>query len=437
MRNISCDVCVVGLGSGGFGAAYAAAMSGASVVGIEKNPMPGGTSVFGGVNSWERGIGGTGVHKTLYDRLKQSGDIIICEYKKWQYDLPVTVYVENSPELEYERTLRRQYGGIITFEPDAMAQEMMKMLDDAGVSGFYNTEYVSCEKDGERIQSIIVRSGDSGEYIKITAKAFVDCTADIYLAADAGCEIDFEPEKPTNSASQMFRITKKGFSAIDPLPDFAKDVLDFVKTRNSPIIFNEYPNGDYNGNLLSIMDGIEYYSLPSEKRLMKARALVYAHWYYLQTVRPELREYKIKTVFPRVGVREGARLVGKYVLTYDDIDSGYLNQNKKDSLIAFADHALDNHASDETHMLKEVDMPYGIPYECLVAKEVSNLLVACRGSSFSKEAASSCRLSRTMIAMGEAAGKASAEAAKKNISVHDIKPETVIPQEVLWPRDLK
>jgi hypothetical protein len=39
---------------------------------------------------------------------------------------------------------------------------------------------------------------------------------------------------------------------------------------------------------------------------------------------------------------------------------------------------------------------------------VDNLLVACRGASFSSIGASSCRLSRTMMVLGQAAGAAAA-----------------------------
>ena len=432
---IKCDICVVGLGSGGFGAAYAAAHSGLSVVGVEKNSMPGGTSVFAGVNSWERGVGGIGVHYKIYEELKKRNAVSICSYTNvYRDNESVTAFVEKSPSFEYHKSLRRHHGGIVTFEPEEMADVMHKLLADAGVNGLYNTDYVSCEMNGDKIDNITVRISDSGDYIKIKANVFIDCTADIYLTKDSGCEIEFDTSLSMNSVSQMFRITRKTESFIDPLPDFAKEELEFVKKRKSDIIFNEYPSGDYNGNPLTLMDGIEYYNLPSEKRLSKARAQVYAFWYYLQTVRYELRHYRIKSLFPRIGIREGARLVGKYVLTIEDVRAGYLKQNKKEQLIAFADHAVDNHASDDTEGLKELEQPYGIPYECLLPKEVSNLLVACRGSSFSKTAATSCRLSRTMMSIGEAAGTAAAQAISNNISVGDVKPVTVIPQEVTLPR---
>lgn len=49
------DLAVIGGGSGGFGAALAAARLGVSVALIEKGDCLGGTSVRGGVHCWEMG----------------------------------------------------------------------------------------------------------------------------------------------------------------------------------------------------------------------------------------------------------------------------------------------------------------------------------------------------------------------------------------------
>ena len=58
---------------------------------------------------------------------------------------------------------------------------------------------------------------------------------------------------------------------------------------------------------------------------------------------------------------------------------------------------------------------YGIPYECMLPKEIDNLLVACRGSSFTHLAASSARLSRTMLQLGEAACYAAVVCIRENL----------------------
>ena len=54
---LTCDVCVIGGGSGGFGAALSAARAGAKVVLVEKQSRLGGTSTSAFVTNWEPGPG--------------------------------------------------------------------------------------------------------------------------------------------------------------------------------------------------------------------------------------------------------------------------------------------------------------------------------------------------------------------------------------------
>ena len=130
-------------------------------------------------------------------------------------------------------------------------------------------------------------------------------------------------------------------------------------------------------------------------------------------------KYEIKYIFPKLGVRESYRLKAEYVLNENDIRIGLDNKDLANRFIAIADHPLDTHGSKNSG-LSSVNKPYGIPYEVMLPKEIKNLLVACRGAGFSHIAASSSRLSRTMMALGEAGGVASAMAIKENITLKNI-----------------
>ena len=68
------DLAVIGAGSGGIGAALAAARFGLSVLLIEKADTLGGTAVRGGVHVWEPGVGGTGIPFDIYRRLRRIPD---------------------------------------------------------------------------------------------------------------------------------------------------------------------------------------------------------------------------------------------------------------------------------------------------------------------------------------------------------------------------
>ncbi len=119
-----------------------------------------------------------------------------------------------------------------------------------------------------------------------------------------------------------------------------------------------------------------------------------------------MKGWELEYIFPMVGIRESYRLVGKYVLTEHDLDKGIENQKYDVDIATIADHSLDKHGEDDKNRGgKEMLMPYAIPVSCLEAKEFDNLFVACRGASFSNIVASSARLTRTMIGLGEAVGR--------------------------------
>ena len=170
---------------------------------------------------------------------------------------------------------------------------------------------------------------------------------------------------------------------------------------------NQYPDGDVNVNMLPTMSGTEYVRAGSDAdRIMRARAGAYLRW-----LRREYRfPYALRHFFPVHGVRESWRLDGRYVLRESDLRAGLYAQPLSDRLVAYADHMIDVHGTSavKKKLPAALAQPYGVPYDCLLPKEYDNLLVAGHAASFSHIAAASVRLSRTMIALGEAAGYAAA-----------------------------
>jgi len=83
---------------------------------------------------------------------------------------------------------------------------------------------------------------------------------------------------------------------------------------------------------------------------------------------------------------------------------------------------MDNHGGTTGRAgCGELREPYGIPYRCLLPRTgPANLIVACRGASFSSLAASSCRLSRTMLQLGQAAGTAAALARELRLDLAQV-----------------
>jgi hypothetical protein len=118
---------------------------------------------------------------------------------------------------------------------------------------------------------------------------------------------------------------------------------------------------------------------------------------------------------PQLGLREGRRIVGEYILTGADIMEG----RKFPDVIAKTGIGLDIHAVEEEGGHQFIPTKGGgscdIPYRVLIPKEVDNLLAAGRCISVDDEALASIRLMPNCMATGQAAGTAAALSAKEGV----------------------
>ena len=465
------DLCVVGAGSGGIGAALAAARMGLSVLLIEKSDTLGGNAVRGGVHNWEPGVGGTAFPFEIYQRLQKIPNAVAIVRMARHCVVPqpgepaypggealpdpAATYADSmqrhslkelSPEEKFGRSSAFRS---IVFEPEAYSRVVGEMLAETGKCTILtNTAFSEVRVKDGRIESLIL---DSGE--EVCASFFVDSTADAKLCQAAGCELmrgqeareTFgEPDAPEQASSKVnavtliYRITPRDHAAVDPLPPDVPAEC-WWQARFPASLNSGYANGDLNMNMLPTMQGEEFLHLGYPAAYAECRRRVLAHWHNLQTRPdfPEFQRYAISWIAPALGVRETVRVVGEYILTEHDILKGISRQTDPD-IITLADHAMDRHG--EGGGCVELREPYGVPYRCLLPKGINNLLVACRGASFSSIAASSCRLSRTMMALGHAAGVASALAKEKGATLRDVPAEalrqTLRSQhaEIDWPR---
>lgn len=441
MQRVATDILIIGGGSGGVGAAVRAAKHNphARVMLVEAMEMLGGTSTAGGVNNWEPGVAGMGIHYELFERMSRIPNAIGVGKSVHHYS-PEEPYGLSriDPDSPYESSLRRsatspQDVRRVHFEPEIMARVMHEMLAEAGVEIRYRTRITGVEVKDLHLVAVTAQPLDGGEAYTIHSRYFVDSSGGCHLAKAAGCKMAFgeeafdlyqEPSAPdtpapiVNGVSQIFRVTPTEEATVDELPEaaLAPEVQQWLANNNPATFITEYPNGDLCMNVLPTMQGAEFHNLPYAEAQALCQARMLAHWGRLQT-RYGFDHYRFVSFSPMVGVRENYRLVGRYVLREQDVRTGILTNTRTD-IIAFADHALDTHGERRVKgaKLKALDQPYGIPYACLLPQEYENLITASRGSSFSHIAASSCRLSRTMMALGEAAGVASAIALRDECS---------------------
>lgn len=421
-----CEVCVIGGGSGGIGAALAAARSGADVILVEKNNILGGNSTSGYVCRWEPGPG-CSFAQEIFDRLNQVADAVgITTRKPTRFG----ALLEPDPKLTYEDSTHRaglsanKFHAVI-YEPEAFHKVVLEMListDRCRV--LLETTFMEAETQGKLIKSVSIRTTD-GSIHNIRAKVFIDCSGDGYLCRKIGCETmlgedsrerfneSSAPAKPgptLNAISLCYRVSKRADNkSCDPKPN---NTSGWARSAS----VHQLPGGDRIVNPLPLLPGKVLIDMGYAKAYETAMERAGDHWLWLKTF-SEFEGYNFESFAPMLGIRESQRIVTDYILSQHDLNDGLEGQKHPD-IIAIADHPMDTHG--EGGGLRGVNAVYGIPYRCLIPKGWNNLLIACRGAGFSHIAASSCRLSRTIMALGHAAGLAAAEAARKEIDVRAI-----------------
>jgi hypothetical protein len=473
------DLIIIGAGSGGIGAALAAARLGATVLLVERAGQIGGNAAVSGVSVWEMGVGGTGIPFDIYKRLKQLPDAVgiyrFNKHRKWQLQMGETpgrsagavdspgvdspgvdsllhpgAEIVIDPTRRYADTLRR-FGsetGIqneefvrkhwhgVPFEPAAYQQVVEDMLTETGnITLLLNTSFVGVDFTDGRIKALMLSNGQTA-----TATTYIDSTDSGVLCRAIGCAMrqgqeshalfgePGAPDTPTNKlngVTLIYRVTPKSDDNIDSLPT---DIPETCWWSDSfpPTSIVQYPNrsagaGDWNLNMLPTMEGAEWaaYENPAEA-YAECQRRVQAHWHHIQSTYKEYRSFRLSWMAPALGVRESSRVTGEYVLTENDIRAGLSGQIERD-FVTIADHALDTHGTTTGRAgCAELAEPYGVPFRCLIPQHFRNVLVASRAASFSSLAASSCRLSRTMMQLGQAAGTAAFLAKTLGIDVANV-----------------
>lgn len=451
MSDIKCQLCVVGGGSGGIGAALAAARLGIDTVLVERDSMLGGTSTLSGVNCWEPVAGATGIPYDIYRELEKIPDAVGVYTKGRHCGNPSRntppfpggeLLIDNSKSYkdsllrsgtqgqgkEPERC-RKQWHGVV-FEPVQLDKVVQDMLNKTGNCRLILNSFVS-NIAMKNITEIDFISLDDGTIIK--ADMYIDNSG--VLVKKAGAEllkgedpksIFNEPDAPDealeslNGVTLIFRITPCEGNRIEALPSDVP-VNCWWNDKFPNMCCFQYPNGDRNCNILPTMSGNEYAELGEEKAYIECTRRVKAFWHHIQTNYPEFQNYQIKYIAKNIGVRETFRVMCEYMLNENDLLQG-ISKQKHSDIIALSDHMMDSHGASGRKS-GELHEPYGIPYRCLLPKDFKNLLVAGRIAGFSSIAASSCRLSRTMMQLGQAAGTAAVLAVKEKCSFCNVNTE--------------
>lgn len=409
------DLVVIGGGSGGMGAAVTAGREGLKTLWVEKERLLGGTGVNAWVNVWQPSYGLSRLAPEIAARLLDTGDACFLHQDR---DTPSGRPIYNRHDAAaYADTLHRwedfgehTLGCPIAYVPEKMSACVAEIARETGcVDILTDSVFLDCRTepsaDGpRRIAAVQIETPEGRQTVR--AGHFIDATADLYVADRAGCEWTIGQEsqdaygEPSAPAEPTFRLNgwtlcflmKEGPDLITHPPGSGPG-SDWAH-------IGAMPDGGYYVNMCFQLQGEVGWRMGLEQAREVLLGNIFKRWRGVRKAYG-LERYGIVRIAPRIGIREGRRLVGRYVMTeHDFLKAGYGSHCH--DIIECGDHALDVHGPGGG-CTEAVNGPWGLPFACLQTREVDNLLVACRGASLSSLAASACRLQRTMMGMGEAA----------------------------------
>ena len=323
------------------------------------------------------------------------------------------------------------------YDVEVMKALLETLCEEAGVEVRYHVRTAAAVTSGGRLTHVVTESKSGRE--AVAGQAFVDATGDGDLGAQAGCGFDFG--QPGSGLTQPMSLIclvagvraaelKAFYNDLDSAQAWAapKDALRVAMEAGGhspsyakPSLFR------VRDDLFILMANHEYgfkgtSARDVSKATLRARKELHALIDGLRGTGGVWKDLRLVATAEQIGVREGRRLRGLYTVTADDLKEG----RRFDDAVCRATFGVDVHALDpqktkaiEAHPWKA--KPYDIPLRALIAKDVQGLLFAGRCISGDFIAHSSYRVTGNAVALGEAAGKAAAVAAKTGKPLSEVK----------------
>lgn len=387
------DIVVIGGGIAGVCAAAAAARSGSRVLLVERFGITGGMLTSGGVSNFCGQLSGQG----------EVFDEILSGLRLWK-----AIGQERPSVFHYE----------------VLAIVLQELLLRRQVHILLHTRFVDALEHDGYITEVLV-AGKSG-LEAVRAKQFIDCSGDGDVARILGYStFKGRPEDGLQlPMSMMYFVRHVDDPSVGPcLPE---GWFDPVRREEDLPMTSVWPDGP-GGNAIKIkipmFDATDTEGITAAE--IKGRRRMWEVMHYHQSVAG--KPWILDHCSPSIGIREGTRITGDYVLTVDDLRAG----RSFDDGVARGTFYLDGHKPDDekrTYIMPEDALevpPYQIPLRALVAKDGKNLMMAGRCFSSDQLALSSARVSTTGAMMGQAAGIATALAVEKGCDVRDLAPRDI------------
>lgn len=342
------------------------------------------------------------------------------------------------------------------FNPEALKFVLEQMFLEAGGNLLFFTHVIDVIKERHKIEGIIFhnKSGIQAAHSKV----IIDCTGDADVAYMAG--VPFESGKRNTGLNQPMSVRFEIANInVEMFSNFLKELgqkegTEIDNLYGAHTLEQQWPlspifiKGIEQGIILEEDSKyFQFFAIPGKPKtlafncpeiindingtnadhltlaMVKGRKAIIRLTNFMKRFFPGFEESYVSITAPMAGVRESRRIIGKYMLTAQDV----AKCKKFDDGIAKCNYYMDIHNMTEEDKekikkLKNIDTKpeekfFEVPFRCCVPEDIENILIAGRCVSADFEAQSALRIQQVCRALGEACGHAAYIAIRKNQSL--------------------
>ena len=408
------DLVVAGGGPAGCAAAICAGRLGARVLLVEGLGCLGGTGTSGLV--------------TEFDPMANGEEMVVGGLMR---EIIETLYARGFvPEAMDPQRWRMQFHHWSPFDAEGLKLLLDELCADAQVEVRFFTRVIDAQPGQAEgsLDGVVLSNVDGYRYVR--AKAFVDATGDAVLAHLSGFTC-YEAGKdtphimPPTLCALLAGIDWEAVGCDDIGPRGQQAMVEQAiadgffsqPDRHVPGMFRSMGQlGSMNAGHVFGMNSVDNRSLSDG--MVRGRRLVQEYTAFFKKYM-RMPDIQLVTTAAMMGIRESRRVLGEYMLNYED----YVARRRFPDQIGLFCKAVDIHVYDTSpeqyqryyEEFTRLDKykpgeAYGIPYGVLVPKGSVNLWVAGRCVSADVKVQGSLRVQPAASMMGQAAGVAAVQA---------------------------